>query len=59
MDGLDMYKGREINRRPDPEMGITKLANMKRQLKRAKKISMIAEGQVLAQSMSTIRNKAK
>jgi len=48
MDGLDMFKGREINRRPEPEMGLSKMARMRKEIKRGKKVRMIAEGNELA-----------
>jgi hypothetical protein len=43
MDGLIVKNGRLINLRPDSEMGITKMARMKKAEKRAEKISMIVE----------------
>ena len=46
--GYTIKDGRLINMAPSPEMGITKLAEMRRNLKRAKKVRMIAEGNELA-----------
>jgi len=43
-----MFKGREINRRPEPEMGLSKMARMRKEIKRGKKVRMIAEGNELA-----------
>lgn len=40
--------GRLINNAPELEMGITKAARMRREMKRAKKVRMIAEGNELA-----------
>jgi len=48
MMGYDIKDGRLMNNAPEPEMGITKLANMKKAIKRANKVRMIAEGNELA-----------
>ena len=48
MDGLTIKDGRLINDRPDSETGIAKLARKKKELKRAEKVLMIAEGNELA-----------
>ena len=48
MDGLTIKNGRLINDRPDSETGIAKLARKKKELKRAEKERMIAEGNELA-----------
>ena len=48
MDGLEIKNGRLINNRPDPVMGICKAAQMRKEMKRAKKVRMIAEGNELA-----------
>ncbi len=48
MDGLTIKNGRLINDRPDSETGIAKLARQKKELKRAEKVRMIAEGNELA-----------
>jgi len=48
MDGLGMIDGREVNLRPEPEMGISKLARMKKQMKRYDKVQMMAEAQEMA-----------
>ncbi len=48
MMGYDMKDGRLMNNAPQPEMGITKLVNMKKAMKRANKVRMIAEGNELA-----------
>ena len=42
MYGLGMMDGREVNLRPQPEMGITKLARMKKEMKRYNKVQMMA-----------------
>ena len=42
--GYDMKDGRMVRTAPCPDMGLTKLANLKKEMKRAKKIDMIAEG---------------
>lgn len=48
MYGLGMMDGREVNLRPQPEMGITKLARMKKEMKRYDKVQMMAEAQEMA-----------
>lgn len=50
MMGYDMKDGRLMNNAPQPEMGITKLVNMKKAMKRANKVRMIAEGNELAKA---------
>lgn len=46
--GYTIKDGRLVNMAPSPEMGITKLAQMRDGIKRAKKVRMIAEGNELA-----------
>jgi hypothetical protein len=48
MYGLGMMDGREVNLRPRAEMGISKLARMKKQMKRYDKVQMMAEAQEMA-----------
>ena len=48
MYGLGMMDGREVNLRPQPEMGISKLARMKKEMKRYNKVQMMAEAQEMA-----------
>lgn len=48
MYGLGMMDGREVNLRPQPEMGITKLARMKKEMTRYNKVQMMAEAQEMA-----------
>jgi hypothetical protein len=48
MQGYKVEDGRLINMAPSPEMGITKLAQMRAQAKRYDKVQMIAEGSELA-----------
>lgn len=48
MDGLNIKQGRLINDRPEPEMGISKMARMRKELKRAGKVRMIAEANEMA-----------
>tara|TARA_R110000751_G_scaffold209594_1_gene313485 strand:+ start:283 stop:465 length:183 start_codon:yes stop_codon:yes gene_type:complete len=56
MDGLTMKNGREINRRPTSELGITKMCRVMRDMKKAEKIEMIAEGNDLARSRRDIKS---
>jgi len=55
MKGLTMKKGREINRRPESEIGIAKMCRVMRDMKKAEKIEMIAEGNDLARSRRDIK----
>tara|TARA_B110000285_G_C14866121_1_gene486937 strand:+ start:335 stop:535 length:201 start_codon:yes stop_codon:yes gene_type:complete len=48
MQGYKVEDGRLVNMAPSPEMGITKLAQMRAQAKRYDKVQMIAEGNELA-----------
>ena len=48
MQGYKVEDGRLVNMAPSPEMGITKLAQMRAQAKRYNKVQMIAEGSELA-----------
>ena len=48
MQGYEVKDGRLINMAPSPEMGITKLAQMRASAKRYEKVQMIAEGNELA-----------
>lgn len=48
IQGLGMLDGREINIRPNSEMGLSKMARMRKQLKRYDKVQMMAEAQELA-----------
>ena len=50
MQGYEVKDGRLINMAPSPEMGITRLANMRASAKRYKKVQMIAEGNELAKA---------
>ena len=55
MDGLTMKRGREINLRPDSESGIAKACRIKKELKRAAKVSKIADGIELAEQRKDFR----
>lgn len=48
IQGLGMIDGREVNMRPTAEMGITKMAKMKKEMKRYNKVQMMAEAQEMA-----------
>ena len=50
MRGLKVTKGRLINDRPEPEIGLSKMARMRKDLKRAEKGRIIAEGNELAKA---------
>ena len=53
--GLYSKDGRLINARPDSESGIDKAASIKKEIKKARKISMIADGIELAEMRKNIR----
>jgi len=55
MDGLTMKNGREINRRPTSELGITKMCRVMKDMKKAEKIEIIAAGNELARGRRDIR----
>lgn len=48
--GLSVSDGMLINDRPDGNTGIAKAANMKREMRRAEKISVYADAMSLAES---------
>ena len=55
VNGLYSKDGRLINSRPDSESGIERAASIRKELKNAKKISMIADGIELADMRKKIR----
>ena len=50
MNDYTIKGGRLINNAPECEMGITKAARMRKQIKRADKVRMIAEGNELSKA---------
>tara|TARA_B100001057_G_C22683341_1_gene884649 strand:- start:795 stop:992 length:198 start_codon:yes stop_codon:yes gene_type:complete len=50
MMGYDVKDGRLINNAPEPQMGISKMIDMKNSMKRYNKVQMIAEGNELAKA---------
>jgi len=50
MNDYTIKGGRLINNAPECEMGITKAARMRKQMKRADKVRMIAEGNELSKA---------
>jgi len=50
MDGLTIKNGRLVNNRPTGVTGIQEAAGIKKAMKRAKKVSMIADGITLAEA---------
>ena len=50
MNDYTIKSGRLINNAPECEMGITKAARMRKQMKRAEKVRMIAEGNEMARA---------
>jgi hypothetical protein len=51
-DGLTVRNGRLINNRPDGQTGIAQAAQIKRSAKVAEKISIVARGTAMGESMS-------
>ena len=50
MNDYTIKGGRLINNAPECDMGITKAARMRKQMKRAEKVRMIAEGNEMARA---------
>lgn len=48
INGLAMLDGREINMRPHSEMGLCKMARLRKEMKRAEKVRMMAEANEMA-----------
>lgn len=55
IDGLRMKDGRLINDRPQSEMGISKAARLRRELKSSRNIRDIAAGIELAEQQKEMR----
>jgi hypothetical protein len=51
-DGLTMKNGRLINNRPDGQTGIAQASDIRRAMKRAEKISIVAKGTAMGEMMS-------
>lgn len=49
--GLTVRGGQLINDRPDSRMGLQKMADARREMKRERKVQMIADGNVRAERM--------
>lgn len=50
--GLTMRNGRLINNRPDGQTGIAQAADVRKAMKRAEKISIVARGTAMGEMMS-------
>ncbi len=50
--GLTVRNGRLINERPDGQTGIAQAAQIKRSMKTAEKISIVAKGTAMGEMMS-------
>jgi hypothetical protein len=50
MMGYTVMDGRLINESPEPVMGLSKMAQTRKAMKRAEKVRMIAEGNELAEA---------
>lgn len=51
-DGLTVRNGRLINNRPDGQTGIAQAADIRKSMKRAEKISIVAKGTAMGEMMS-------
>jgi hypothetical protein len=51
-DGLTVRNGRLINNRPDGQTGIAQAAEIRKSMKRAEKISIVAKGTAMGEMMS-------
>ena len=51
-DGLTVRNGRLINNRPDGQTGIAQAAEIRKSMKRAEKISVVAKGTAMGEMMS-------
>ena len=51
-NGLTMRNGRLVNNRPDGQTGIAQAADIRKSIKRAEKISMIAKGVAMGEMIS-------
>lgn len=50
--GYGVKNGRLVRTAPCPEMGITKIVKLKKAMKRAEKVNMMAEGYAMGEMMS-------
>ena len=57
VDGLIVKDGRLINLRPPGETGIAQAARLRKEVKRARKIEMIADGIAVAEARHTLKRK--
>ena len=51
-DGLTMKNGRLINNRPDGQTGIAQAAQVRKSMKQAEKIMVVAKGTAMGEMMS-------
>ena len=54
MDGLKVKDGRLINERPEPVIGLYEMGRRRKAMKRADKVSMIAEGNMRSKMIEDI-----
>jgi hypothetical protein len=50
--GLSMRNGRLVNNRPDGQTGIAQASELRKSMKKAEKVSMIAKGVSIGEMMS-------
>ncbi len=51
-DGLTVRNGRLINNRPDGQTGIAQAADIRKSMKRAEKVMIVAKGTTMGEMMS-------
>jgi hypothetical protein len=51
-DGLTVRNGRLINNRPDGQTGIAQAADIRKSMKRAEKVMIVAKGTAMGEMMS-------
>jgi len=51
-DGLTVRNGRLINNRPDGQTGIAQAADIRRSMKKAEKVMIVAKGTAMGEMMS-------
>lgn len=51
-----MKNGRPINNRPEPEMGLSKMARLRKEMKRAEKVQIVADGNAMAKAREEMRS---
>ncbi len=53
-DGLTVRNGRLVNNRPDGQTGIAQAAQIRKSMKQAEKVSIVARGTAMGEMMSDL-----